>query len=149
MKTNLVILLVVVVLIGIGSGAYLYTQKPATLEEANEAEEISDGLVDSGGSRLILLDDEAVRQIVIAKWGDCADKCQNFSISVNHDADIPYVAATYDGMYDDSVKTEIISAQVIYNSEINQYVIDDTSISKGWVCWPGRGHQEFSQELCF
>jgi len=94
------------------------------------------------------LNDEIVRQLVIEKWGDCTDKCQNFSISVNYNADIPYVAATYDGMYDDSVKTEIISANVINSVEVNQYVIDETSISRGWICQPGRGAQELTQVPC-
>ena len=94
------------------------------------------------------LNDEIIKQMAKEKWGDCADKCTNFSVNVNYNADIPYATVTYDGLYDDSIKTEIIGFSFTFDLGEDRWVIDESTVSKGWICHPGRGHQTASQEPC-
>lgn len=95
--------------------------------------------------------EQNLKQLVKTKWGDCTNKCKNFSVSVNYNADIPSVVATYDGMYDNSIKVEIIRASLMSKPDSfgkQEWVIDESVIDKVWACWPNRGHQTYSQEPC-
>jgi hypothetical protein len=54
------------------------------------------------------------------------------------------VSVTYDGLYNDSVRADRITADIIYQDE--QWFRGE--ISRTQKCWPERGHQYFSTELC-
>jgi hypothetical protein len=54
------------------------------------------------------------------------------------------VTVTYDGLYDDSIRA--IRFQTIVRRENRQWIKDE--IIQTQKCWPNRGHQEFSTELC-
>ena len=54
------------------------------------------------------------------------------------------VTLTYDGLRDDSIKAKRFRAIVMYQN--GEWVRGDVSWEQ--QCWPGRGHQDFSTELC-
>lgn len=80
-------------------------------------------------------------------WGDCTEiDCTTFTVETLDGVDgVWYVQATYDGLMDDSIKAE---------RKIAQAHAVDGGWSLGAVlitqqqCREGRGHQEFSTELC-
>lgn len=50
-----------------------------------------------------------------------------------------------DQMEDDSVRAVKYRLELLAD-EFGQWYIDEQSSM--WACWPGRGHKEFSRELC-
>jgi hypothetical protein len=54
------------------------------------------------------------------------------------------VSVTYDGLHDDSISAERITADIIYNN--GQWFRGE--ILRTQKCWYGRGHQDFSVERC-
>jgi len=54
------------------------------------------------------------------------------------------VTVTHDGFFDDSVKASRVEAKVTRQGDA--WVKSDVVVT--YQCWPGRGHQEFSAELC-
>lgn len=54
------------------------------------------------------------------------------------------VRVTYDGLYDDSVKASRVEAYIV--NQDGQWLASD--ISEMNQCHAGRGHQDFSNELC-
>lgn len=54
------------------------------------------------------------------------------------------VTVTYDGFFDDSVKASRIEARVTWEGGI--WVRG--AVTETQQCWPNRGHQDFTAELC-
>jgi hypothetical protein len=54
------------------------------------------------------------------------------------------VTVTHDGFFDDSVKASQLQAIVTHVN--GTWVKGD--VTETFQCWPGRGHQDFSSELC-
>jgi len=54
------------------------------------------------------------------------------------------VTVTYDGLYDDSVKAIRYKTAITYQD--GKWI--SGNVSKTQQCWPNRGHQDFSSELC-
>ncbi|MCK6462386.1 MAG: hypothetical protein L6Q29_01005 [Candidatus Pacebacteria bacterium] len=74
---------------------------------------------------------------VEGKYGSC-------SVNISQDGERWTVTVTYDGLYDDSVKASRVQADMTY--EDGKWV--KGAITTTQQCWPGRGHQDFSAELC-
>lgn len=54
------------------------------------------------------------------------------------------VTVTYDGFFDDSVKASRVEATVTWSGGV--WVRG--AVTETQQCWPDRGHQDFSAELC-
>jgi len=101
---------------------------------------------------LSLLRDECI----INKYNSCVsikDGCylkgveneyRSCILDISKEKDRWVVMITYDGLYDDSIKAERISAIVVHKNK--EWIISE--IFEEYQCQPGRGHQDFSTELC-
>lgn len=71
------------------------------------------------------------------EYGSC-------TIDISKEKDHWVVVMTYDGLFDDSVSA--MRFITIVNYEDGQWVKGE--VSQTQRCWPNRGHQDFSTELC-
>ncbi|MFH1462742.1 MAG: hypothetical protein ABIG08_03565 [bacterium] len=90
---------------------------------------------------------ETALNLAKEKWGDCiSDICEELTVSVLDGKDgVWFVQAIYDGLKDDSVKAKkrINWAYYIEGSwQLEALVVDEQK------CQLGRGHQDFSNEIC-
>lgn len=90
---------------------------------------------------------DVARDLVVAKRGDCApDQCDNLAVNVLDGVDaVWYVEAIYSGLRDDSVRDQKIISTVHFVD--GDWVLGE-EVSKMQKCQPGRGHEDFSEELC-
>lgn len=72
------------------------------------------------------------------------DKYNSCAVDISQDGNQWVIMVTYDGLYDDSAKASRIQTTAIYKE--GKWIKSD--ILRSQQCWPGRGHQDFSQELC-
>jgi hypothetical protein len=93
-------------------------------------------------------DTAAARTLALATWGDCSGdsiECREVVVNVLDGADgVWYVEAIYDGFADDSVRAERHVAAVHY---ADGWIVGEELI-QDWRCQEGRGHQDFSSQLC-
>jgi hypothetical protein len=93
-------------------------------------------------------DAAAARALALATWGDCSGdgiECREVIVNVLDGADgVWYVEAIYDGFADDSVRAERHVAAVHY---ADGWIIG-AELLQDWRCQEGRGHQDFSSQLC-
>ena len=93
-----------------------------------------------------VLSQEMAESLVIEKWGDCGINECSLVVSILDDGDgIWYVQAVYDELKDDSVKTQKRIASIPYVDEEWSW---GSELVQEYKCQPGRGHQDFSEELC-
>lgn len=95
-----------------------------------------------------ILSQETAHNLIIQTWGDCTeDICEELKISVLDGKDgVWFVQAIYEGLRDDSVRVRKKIAQAHYADEsweLGAVIVDE------YKCQPNRGHQDFSDELCF
>jgi hypothetical protein len=93
------------------------------------------------------LSQETAYNLVIENWGDCTpDICDELAVDILYGNDgLWFIGAVYDGMKDDSVRTQKRIAQVHYVNEEWKW---GSELVKEYRCQPDRGHQDFSDELC-
>jgi len=65
-------------------------------------------------------------------------------LTIVQEGDRYLVTVTHDGFFDDSVKASRI--EVAFTRSAGAWVKGE--IVETYQCWPGRGHQDFSAELC-
>jgi hypothetical protein len=91
---------------------------------------------------------DILRDVLIE--GDCKsegefEQYQSCVISIANTDRRWDIEVIYDGFYDDSVRGSRLRANAIYEN-------DDWSLTGDVIqehkCWPNRGHQDFSSELC-
>lgn len=71
-------------------------------------------------------------------------KYNSCDVDISQDGNQWIIAVTYDGLYDDSVKASRVQTTAIYKE--GKWIKSD--ILRSQQCWPGRGHEDFSSELC-
>jgi len=84
-----------------------------------------------------LLGDECRQEGIGGYYNSCV-------INISKENNQWMVVITYDGLFDDSVRASRIQTNVVYQD--GQWLKGE--IFRTQKCWPGRGHQEFSTELC-
>ena len=84
-------------------------------------------------------------ELVYAKWGDCNEPgtCGGVLVSLYQAGDIYSVSAIYNN-YDDSIAFTKRTAEALYQDGVWTLVNEEQT----WACHQGRGHQDFSTELC-
>jgi len=95
------------------------------------------------------LTNEIAHSLAIAAWGSCADNdCATISVVTRRIGAEPFtllqIVATYEGLRDDSIQALRYTAPVQYENEA--WIIGE--VTRTHTCWKGRGHQDFSTELC-
>lgn len=71
-------------------------------------------------------------------------KYNSCNVNISQEGNQWIIAVTYDGLYDDSVKASRIQTTATHKE--GEWIKGD--IIRSQQCWPGRGHQDFSSELC-
>lgn len=72
------------------------------------------------------------------------DKYKSCAVNISQDGNQWVIMVTYNGLYDDSVKASRVQTTAIYKE--GKWIKSD--IFRSQQCWPGRGHEDFSSELC-
>ena len=93
------------------------------------------------------LSQEIARDLVLKKWGGCAtNECLNLTINIlENENKSRYIQTIYDGLKDDSVKARRQTIPVYY--ENGKWKLGNESKVE-YKCQLGRGHKNFSSELC-
>jgi hypothetical protein len=92
------------------------------------------------------LSQETAEELVIEKWGDCEPGvCDELTVSILKEDDSLLVEALYEGMKDDSVRSQKRVAEV--HLADGKWQIGET-VLRTYICQSGRGQQEFGEELC-
>lgn len=135
-KTNIIIIIIILIL-----GIIYFVSKSASDKQDVVVEPVIQTEVPTEPE---LTQDQA-RELVVEKWGDCGqDTCGQLLVTTEEKDDGLYVVAIYDKLYDDSVAAERRVAKVEYIDGV--WVLGDSSMTHS--CQKGRGHQDFSNELC-
>ena len=83
---------------------------------------------------------------MVEKWSDCTpDICEELTVRTFEDDGVWYVEALFDGMKDDSVRSQKRVAEVSLVD--GKWQIGET-VLRAYICQSGRGQQEFGEELC-
>jgi len=130
---NIILVIIIIVLVGL-VGYFAFVQKletPPAIQTPPPSPELT------RETALSLLKMECSSEGVPGEYGSC-------SVDISKEKDQWVVTITYDGLYDDSIKAQQIKTIVMYRD--GQWVKGETSRIQ--QCWPGRGHQDFSVELC-
>lgn len=79
-------------------------------------------------------------------WGDCTiyDECEKMTVTTSKQGETWYVAAIYEGLHDDSIAA-IKKVAPAYYADSTWKLGTAVMTQK---CQSGRGHQDFSSELC-
>jgi hypothetical protein len=95
----------------------------------------------------VILSTTTAESLALKKWGDCTkNDCSKFSAEAIDAKDgVWYVAATYDGLKDDSIKAETRYAMASYQDGAWSL---GPELTKMYQCQSGRGHDTFSREPC-
>jgi hypothetical protein len=72
------------------------------------------------------------------------EKYRSCTLTIAKEQDHWLVTVVHDGFFDDSVKASRV--QVVVRRVDGAWVKGE--ITESYQCWPGRGHQDFSNELC-
>ncbi len=93
-----------------------------------------------------VLTETSALALVKSTWGDCTlDSCSEVVVSVAKQGSETYVVtATYEGLRDDSSSAQRKVAVATFNN--GKWTLGTPTVTQ--QCWPGRGHQNFSSELC-
>lgn len=134
---NIILVLIIITLLGV-VGYFTHIQKIETLpviQTPSLAPELTKE------TALSLLKDTWVMECrsegVPGEYGSC-------TIDTSKEEDQWVVVMTYDRLYDDSVSAMRFITTMKY--EDGQWVKGD--VSRTQKCWPNRGQQDFSTELC-
>lgn len=97
---------------------------------------------------ITVLNQETAIELVKRTWGGCEPAgCRELLVELVQRKGTWYVIATFDGAYDDSTSASRYEAVASYqNGEWLLPPIQQATWSQ--TCQQGRGHQDFSQELC-
>lgn len=89
---------------------------------------------------------EEAEKLVFDAWGGCTPaRCTKVTVvPVNLSNGNATVIAIYEGLQDDSVARERREATATLVN--GAWVLGEPELT--WQCWPGRGHQNFSDEPC-
>lgn len=136
---NIILVIIIVILAGLIGyfifipelRNYLETSRPPS-EEIELTNEIALSLL-----RNDLLGGECRPEGVAYYYDSCA-------LGISKENNQWVVTITYDGLYDDSIRASRIRVDVIHQN--GQWFKGE--ISRSQQCRPGRGHQDFSTELC-
>jgi hypothetical protein len=95
-----------------------------------------------------ILSRETAESLVKEAWGDCTlDNCEKLTVNLLDGKDgVWFVEAIYEGMRDDSVQAQKKIAWTHYADDL--WKLGSIVVSQQ-KCQPGRGQQDFSDELCF
>jgi hypothetical protein len=92
-----------------------------------------------------VLSQSEAETLVLNKWGGCTpDMCSSVTVEIKVENGQNIVTATYNNLRDDSVNASRKEAVVYY--EAGDWVLGESTDTH--KCQQGRGHQDFSQELC-
>jgi hypothetical protein len=142
-KTNIIIIVLVLIL------AIIYIVSKST----SDTKDIPVGPVtqtetpiEDPTDRQLELTQEQARALVTETWGDCdSDTCGQLVVTTEKKGDGVYdVIAVYDKLYDDSVAAEKRVAEARYIDDV--WVLGEYTMTHS--CQKGRGHQDFTNELC-
>lgn len=138
---NIILVIIIVILVGL-VGYFAFIRKPEappvtptpspTTEEAELTNEIALSLLKND-----LFGGECRPEGAVYDYDSC-------TMNISKENNQWIVTITYDGLKDDSIKASRIRTNVTYQN--GQWVKGE--ISRSQQCWPGRGHQDFSAELC-
>lgn len=127
-KIYLIIAVIVLVIVGF---MFLRTNKNNQPDQTILTNEIA----------LFLLKDDLFEECrperVEGKYNSCV-------VNISQDGNQWVITVTYNGLYDDSVKASRVQTAVTRKE--GKWIKGD--IFRSQQCWPGRGHQDFSAELC-
>jgi hypothetical protein len=122
---KIIIIVLVIIFVGL-AGYFLFLNKPSQNIELSQAKATE-----------ILSLKECKPEGIPEEYKSCA-------MSISKNGDQWLVTVTYDGFYDDSVKAGRTEAILEYKD--GQWLI--LNATDMYQCWPGRGHQDFSTEIC-
>ena len=93
------------------------------------------------------LSQKIAENLVTENWGSCETReCSSLTVNILDGRDgVWYVQAIYNGLKDDSVRAQKKIASVHY---VNGEWKWGSELIKEYKCQEGRGHQDFSSELC-
>ena len=86
--------------------------------------------------------------LAMQKWGGCIqeDECEKMTVTISKNLGNWYVTAIVEGLHDDSITATRTTAHMDYqNGSWTIGAIEEST----WKCSQGRGHQDFSRELCY
>jgi len=135
MKTVIIAIAILIVVVG-GAWLYLRSEGPAYTGDA-------------AGTAPELTEETAAVLLEGYLFADCrpegiAESYRSCTLDVEKENGRWIVTVVYDGFFDDSVQASRMRAQVTY--ENGAWRVGD--IEEMQKCWPGRGHQDFSVDLC-
>jgi len=138
-KKILIPIILIILLIGVGIFSWQYFNVPK--EEINILEEKKEkpGPYLTQSMVLSLLDRECLAEGDPYSYTSCI-----VNILEEEKEKQWLITIIYDGLKDDSVRASKITSIITYQE--GQWVVDETTQTQ--KCWPGRGHQYFSSELC-
>ena len=132
----------VVVLILIIAGLVIFTSKPSEAPEMPAGQKLTEEQV------LSLLENDlpggCVPEGVEGEYSSCELVFEEGLDEFTGEVSWASISITYDGLYDDSVRASRIEANLIYRD--SKWLVN--SITETHQCQQGRGHQDFSEELC-
>ncbi len=131
---------VIVILVVVLAGAFLYSElvKIPTSQKNEQPQKVS--------SQTPVLTEAAALALVKSTWGDCTpDSCSQVVVSVAQQGSGTYmVTATYEELRDDSSSARRRVAVATYSN--GTWTLGTPTVTQS--CQPGRGHQDFSADLC-
>ncbi len=131
---------VLVILVVVLAGAFLYSElvKIPTSQKNEQPQNVS--------SQTPVLTEAAALALVKSTWGDCTpDSCSHVVVSVAQQGSGTYmVTATYEELRDDSSRARRRVAVATYSN--GTWTLGTPTVTQS--CQPGRGHQDFSADLC-
>lgn len=128
-KKRLIAAVAALVLLG---AAFMLLKKPALAPEGPEG-----------------LTRERARELLGLQPGDCLpegepERYRSCTLEIAVDGLRATVTITHDGFFDDSVKASRVEAVLEWRD--GAWVMASSATTH--QCWPGRGHEDFSAELC-
>lgn len=133
---NIILLALIIILAG--ALIYVISINKTVLEDNVQYQEVSNSIP--------LLREAEALTLVKSTWGDCApDSCSEVVVSITkQDSETYVVTAIYEGLRDDSSSAQKKVATASYVN--GTWILGTATVTQ--KCQPGRGHQNFSSELC-
>jgi len=132
-KKILITIIVIVLLSGVGIFAWLQFAEPELRVIEKPGPYLTQDMA------LSLLNRECLAEGDIDNYASCV-----VNISEEEKEKQWLVTITYDGLFDDSVRASQIISTINYQE--GEWIVGE--ITQTHKCWPNRGHQYFSAELC-